>query len=135
MIPTLSADTDEHYPWGEACDGWHLLRDPGLSVLEEHMPPGAMEQRHRHSRARHFFYVLAGEVMLQVDGEQHVLKVGQGLHVTPGSTHQMHNLSDEQARFLVISTPHGKAELTTTAGAPVATAAVVAPGAAPTEAD
>jgi quercetin dioxygenase-like cupin family protein len=104
----ISTDTAEHYPWGEASDGWHLLRDPNLSVLEEHMPPGAAELRHRHSRARHFFYVLAGEVMLQLDGAQHVLRVGQGLHVPPGSTHQMHNLSDVEARFLVISAPHGR---------------------------
>ncbi|MEA5125656.1 cupin domain-containing protein [Xanthomonas floridensis] len=108
----ISTDTAEHYPWGEASDGWHLLRDPNLSVLEEHMPPGAAELRHRHSRARHFVYVLAGEVMLQLDGEQHVLRAGQSLHVPPGSTHQMHNLSDEQARFLVISTPFGRSEAT-----------------------
>ncbi|WP_199680013.1 MULTISPECIES: cupin domain-containing protein [unclassified Xanthomonas] len=106
----ISTDSAEHYPWGEACDGWHLLRDPNLSVLEEHMPPGAAELRHRHSRARHFFYVLSGEVMLQLDGERHVLRAGQSLHVPPGSTHQMHNLADVEARFLVISTPFGRNE-------------------------
>ncbi|PPV05844.1 cupin domain-containing protein [Xanthomonas bromi] len=112
MMAVISTDTAEHYTWGEACDGWHLLRDPNLSVLEEHMPPGASELRHRHSRARHFLYVLAGEVMLKLDGVHHVLRVGQSLHVPPGSTHQVHNLSDVEARFLVISAPHGRAERT-----------------------
>ncbi|WP_167393903.1 cupin domain-containing protein [Xanthomonas populi] len=108
----ISIDTAEHYRWGEACEGWHLLRDPSLSVLEERMPPGVAESRHRHSRARHFFYVLAGEVMLRLDGAQHVLGVGQGLEVPPGTTHQMHNLSDVEARFLVIAAPHGRGERT-----------------------
>lgn len=50
--------------------------------------------------------------MLQLDGEQHVLGVGQGLHVPPGSTHQMHNLSGMEARFLVISAPFGRSDAT-----------------------
>ncbi|KOR42485.1 cupin [Xanthomonas oryzae] len=111
-MAVISTDTAEHYPWGDACEGWHLLREPNLSVLEEHMPPGVSELRHRHSRARHFFYVLAGEVMLKLDGAQHVLRVGQSLQVSPGSTHQVHTLSDVEARFLVISAPHGGTERT-----------------------
>lgn len=50
--------------------------------------------------------------MLQLDGAQHVLGVGQGLDVPPGTTHQMHNLSDVEARFLVISAPHGRDDRT-----------------------
>ncbi|WP_428942489.1 cupin domain-containing protein [Xanthomonas oryzae] len=111
-MAVISTDTAEHYPWGDACEGWHLLRDLNLSVLEEHMRPGVSELRHRHSRARHFFYGLAGEVMLKQDGAQHVLRVGQSLHVPPGSTHQVHTLSHVEARFLVISAPHGRTERT-----------------------
>ena len=25
----------EHYNWGEACDGWHLLKTDSLSVIQE----------------------------------------------------------------------------------------------------
>ena len=47
-----SATTAEHYAWGAGCDGWHLVRAPALSVIQERMPPGAAEVRHRHAVAQ-----------------------------------------------------------------------------------
>jgi hypothetical protein len=32
--------TAQHYLWGVGCHGWHLVREEGLSVIAEHMPPG-----------------------------------------------------------------------------------------------
>ena len=32
------------------------------------MPPGTAETRHKHSRVRQFFYVLSGELTLEVKG-------------------------------------------------------------------
>ncbi len=76
------------------------------------MPAGTAEQRHRHHRAQQFFYVLEGEAALEVEGTAHTLQAGQGLHVPPGSRHQMRNDSDTPLRFLVISQPmsHGDRE-------------------------
>jgi hypothetical protein len=34
----ISRDNAEHYFWGTGCDGWHLVRESGLSVIEECMP-------------------------------------------------------------------------------------------------
>ena len=48
------------------------------------MPPGTADTRHRHSRVRQFFYVLGGELTLDVDGVTEVLKPGQGLEIAPG---------------------------------------------------
>jgi len=105
----ISAKSAEHYQWGDACDGWHLLQGDDLSVIEEFMPPGAAEQRHRHTRARQFFYVLAGEVTLELEGETHRLQRGEGLHVAPGAGHQVRNDSAAAVRFIVVSAPksHG----------------------------
>jgi quercetin dioxygenase-like cupin family protein len=105
----ISTDNAEHYRWGEACDGWHLLAGDDLSVIEERMPPGAAEQRHRHSKSRQFFYVLEGEAVLELEGDLHPLRPGQGLHVPPGDAHQMRNESPGEVRFLVVSSPksHG----------------------------
>ena len=98
-----------HYRWGQGCDGWHLLADDDLSVIEERMPPGTAEQRHRHARSRQFFYVLEGEAVLEMDGMSHRLCRGEGLHVPPGAAHQMRNESGADTRFLVVSSPksHG----------------------------
>ena len=98
-----------HYRWGQGCDGWHLLAGDDLSVIEERMPPGTAERRHRHAHARQFFYVLEGEVVLETDGTPHRLRRGAGLHVPPGAAHQMRNESGADVRFLVVSSPksHG----------------------------
>jgi mannose-6-phosphate isomerase-like protein (cupin superfamily) len=105
MSTLISRDNAEHYVWGEVCDGWHLLREQGLSVIEEQMPPGAQEQRHFHTRSRQFFYVLAGELTMEIAGEHHLLTAGYGLEIAPGESHQALNQSGRDVRFLVISQP------------------------------
>lgn len=108
MSPVSRANA-EHYAWGQGCDGWHLLKHDGLSVIEERMPSGTAEVRHYHLQARQFFYVLAGQAELEVEGVTSVLDAGEGLHVAPGQAHRMRNHSNTDIRFLVISSPraHG----------------------------
>lgn len=112
MTTPISTNTAEHYRWGQNCDGWHLVRAEGLSVIQERMPPGTAEVRHRHARARQFFYVLAGRLSIEVDGTHHTLDAGLGLEIAPGAVHQVSNASEHPAEFLVISQPpsHGDRE-------------------------
>lgn len=107
-----STTTARHYTWGQACDGWHLLEGEDLSVIEERVPPGAAEVRHRHQRSRQFFYVLAGEATLEVDGAVHRLAPGEGLHVPPGAAHQLRNETGGDLRFIVISSPRSHGDRT-----------------------
>jgi mannose-6-phosphate isomerase-like protein (cupin superfamily) len=93
----------EHYRWGSGSDGWHLLKQADLSVIEERVPAGDSEQRHYHSRARQFFYVLRGTATIELEGVQHVLAPSQGLEIPPGAKHQFINESNETVEFLVIS--------------------------------
>ena len=101
----ISTQNAEHYVWGGSCEGWHLVRAAGLSVIQERMPPGTAEVRHRHGTARQFFYVLAGELTLELDGEITAVAAGSGCEVAPGVTHQVLNKSGAAADFLVISQP------------------------------
>jgi mannose-6-phosphate isomerase-like protein (cupin superfamily) len=103
-IPTSTA-TATHYTWGNACDGWHLVKAAAFSVIEERMPPGASEVRHWHARARQFFYVLGGTLTIEVEGVTHVLDAGHGLELPSGTAHQARNEAAIDARFLVISSP------------------------------
>ena len=98
-------DTAEHYTWGGVCDGWHLLKDPTLSVIQERVPPGASETSHFHSQARQFFYVLSGTATMEFEHEAVTFAAGQGLHVPPGTRHRFANRSDADVVFLVISSP------------------------------
>lgn len=108
-MSTVDIKNAEHYKWGNACDGWHLLQSDSLSVIEERVPPGEGEQRHIHNNAQQFFYVLCGEANIEVAGNVHLLRQGQGLHVPPGVPHQLSNMTHEPLRFLVVSEPesHG----------------------------
>lgn len=108
-MKSISKDTAEHYVWGDGCDGWHLLANDELSVIEESVPAGCSETRHFHEYAQQFFYVLSGCVVIEVNGEEQGLDPGKGIHIPPGVAHQLINRSEETARFLVISNPksHG----------------------------
>jgi mannose-6-phosphate isomerase-like protein (cupin superfamily) len=102
----ISRENAEHYTWGEACDGWHLVREPDLGVIEECMPPGTAEVRHYHQKSRQFFYILSGVAVMEVDGRHVTLTAGQGLPISPGVPHQIRNESADVVRFLVVSHPH-----------------------------
>jgi len=109
----ISRDRATHYTWGDGCDGWHLMRTPTLSVIEECMPPGTQEVRHRHAVAQQFFYVLEGSLTMEVDGVTHELHAGTGLEIPVAVPHQARNHSAAPVRFLVVSQPpsHGDREV------------------------
>lgn len=103
--PVRNCATAPSYVWGAVCSGWRLLDTAGLSVIEELVPPGAAEVRHRHAQARQFFYVLEGEASMEFGGVVRTLRVGEGLEVPPGLAHRFSNRSSRPVRFLVISAP------------------------------
>jgi uncharacterized cupin superfamily protein len=79
-------------------------------VIEELMPPGTSEARHAHLHARQFFLVLEGELTLEVDHHDFVLRAGDGLEIAPGHAHQALNRSTNCVRSLVTSQPPGQAD-------------------------
>jgi quercetin dioxygenase-like cupin family protein len=109
----ISTANASRYKWGGPadtdCDGWHLVRTPKLSIIEEAMPAGTCETRHHHRRARQFFYVIEGELTLEIEQQSITLHVGEGIEIAPGQVHQALNQSAAIARFLVTSQPpsHG----------------------------
>ncbi|HTC75355.1 MAG TPA: cupin domain-containing protein [Edaphobacter sp.] len=114
-MPTqiISTKSAEHYKWGGPqnidCDGWHLVKTAELSVIEELMPPGTSEVRHAHVHARQFFFVLEGELTLEVEHHDFRIQAGEGLEIYPGQQHQAMNRSTNPVRMLVTSHPpsHG----------------------------
>lgn len=105
----ISKDTARHYSWGQNCDGLHLVESDGPSVIRERMPVGTSEVRHFHHKSRQFFFVLSGEVTLEIAGTRDVLGQYEGAEVSPGVPHQIFNNSEAEVEFLVISQPstHG----------------------------
>jgi len=99
----------QHYRWGTDCDAWHLVKDEEFTIIEELIPPGAAEVLHYHKQAQQFFYILAGEAMMTVEGERTILAAGTGIRIMPGVKHQIRNPSSGPLRLLVFSRPpsHG----------------------------
>ena len=109
----VSVKSAEHYKWGGTreidCDGWHLVTTTNLSVIEEFMPPGTSEARHYHHHAHQFFYILEGELTIQVEDCGFVLHAHEGIWISPGQLHQAINRGANSLRMLVTSQPpsHG----------------------------
>jgi mannose-6-phosphate isomerase-like protein (cupin superfamily) len=109
----ISTKSAKHYKWGGPqgtdCDGWHLVKTPELSIIEELMPPGTSEARHSHFHAYQFFFVLKGQLTLEVEHHDFLLQAGEGLEVSPVQQHQAMNRSANSVRMLVTSQPpsHG----------------------------
>lgn len=107
---SVSRENAEHYRWGTDCDAWYLLKDPTFTVIEELMPPGSAERRHHHETAQQFFYILSGEALMEVDGQNTLLTAGSGVHIMPGMRHQIRNPSSKPVRLLVISHPPSRGD-------------------------
>lgn len=111
----MNRDSAESYYWGDGgvrSTAWRLLEGNDLSVVEEVMPPGAAEQRHSHTFARQYFYVLEGEAVMAVAEHSYTLRPGDGIHVAPKQAHQIRNESGAEVRFLVISAPRASGDRT-----------------------
>lgn len=101
----LSKANAEHYLWEGDCDGWHLVKEQDLSVIQQRMPAGRGEQCHYHERSRQCFFVISGEVTMELDGQIFTLMPGESIEVSPGQLHQIRNESATDTEYLVISQP------------------------------
>lgn len=112
----ISKDNAEHYYWGDNCDGWRLVNRQDMSIIHEKMPPGTQEIRHYHAIARQFFFVLCGQLTIEVAGEISVLAPHSGREIPPGAGHQVSNSSDRDVEFIVISHPSTQGDRQETTG-------------------
>jgi mannose-6-phosphate isomerase-like protein (cupin superfamily) len=112
----VDREVAEHYIWGNDCDGWHLVRDENLSVIEERMPRGASEVTHFHRSAQQFFYVLRGVAAFVVHGAEIHVSARQGIHIPAGVPHRIVNVSGDPLEFVVISQPPSHGDRVVVAG-------------------
>jgi len=101
----ISKNVAKHYKWGNDCDGWLLVNVEDQSIIHEKMPPNTYETRHYHKVARQFFFVLEGEMEIEMDGMKTILQKHEGIEVMPMVPHQVFNKTSSNLEFLVISKP------------------------------
>jgi uncharacterized cupin superfamily protein len=83
------------------------LKQIGINLLE--LAPGAWSsQRHWHTEAEEFVYVLEGEVVLVTEGREEILHAGECAAFLPGDPdgHHLQNRSGALARVLEIGSAH-----------------------------
>src|SRR5574340_892525 len=104
-----SIQNAEHYSWGNNCHGWYLLQSKTVSVIQEKMPPGTVEQLHFHTFAQQLFYILSGIATFEIEGETISVPANESIHIPKGIIHSIANKGESDLNFLVISEPpsHG----------------------------
>lgn len=77
-----------------------------FSLMERTLPPrGRRPPAHRHANCSEAFYVLEGEVVVEVEGRTHHLGREEFLLVARGESHTVGNDGDGPSRLLVLHAP------------------------------
>lgn len=102
----ISVSNAPSFKWGQDCSGWWFKNDDNFSVIYESMPVNSSEIKHYHNKIEQFFYCLQGELLIEFDDYECILKAHEGLNINPGVSHKVKNLSKSPVCFLVISSPN-----------------------------
>jgi quercetin dioxygenase-like cupin family protein len=72
---------------------------PNLAIRRFTLAPGAEVPKHT-NEIEHEQYVLAGEYVVGIDGEEHTVRGGDSLHIPAGAVHWYRNERDVEGAFL-----------------------------------
>ena len=73
------------------------------SLAEASLPAGLKTERHYHKLSEEFYYVLEGEGLMEIDGEERQVGVGDAVLIPAGAWHQIR--ADKPMRFLCCCAP------------------------------
>jgi quercetin dioxygenase-like cupin family protein len=97
------------------------------------VPPGGGPPPHVHSREEEGFYILEGEITIQVGDERFVAIAGTFANMPVGRLHSFKNESGKPARMIITIAPAGLEQMFLEVGQPVADDATSAPPASQEE--
>jgi quercetin dioxygenase-like cupin family protein len=104
-----SEDAEKRWFYGGGLHSW-LVRehevDDGFLLFEDTVDPGKRTPLHTHPGADETFYLLAGSMLLHVDGAEHEVRAGGVAVVRRGVPHAF-MARDDGARMLCLHTPGG----------------------------
>jgi mannose-6-phosphate isomerase-like protein (cupin superfamily) len=75
------------------------------SLAEATLRPGQTTRTHRHTLTEEIYYVLRGDALMTVDGEQQALGRDDAVLIPPGSWHGITNTGDSDLVFLCCCSP------------------------------
>ena len=110
--PVIKRREDIEYDPVDAAEGLSkgvLLNEadgaPHFAMRRFTIDPGAEVPKHTNA-VEHEQYVLAGEYVVGIDGEEHVVSAGDSLLIPAGVVHWYRNESDEAGAF-ICAVPNG----------------------------
>ena len=113
-------DAERRWFYGGGLHSW-LVREhevgDGFLLFEDTVEPGKRTPLHVHPAADETFYLLAGTILLHVDGHEHDLRTG-GVAVVPRDVPHAFLAGSEGARMLCLHTPGGGEDFYRTASEP-----------------
>lgn len=85
----------------------HADTDGSYAIMESVTPSQGGPPLHRHSREDESFYIIEGDFVFEVDGEQVPAGPGCTLFAPRGTAHTFQNVGNTTGRLLVIVQPAG----------------------------
>ena len=80
------------------------------SLAEATLPAGDRTERHHHKVSEEIYYLIQGQALMEIDGEEREVGPGDAILIPPGSWHQITNTGDGDLRFLCSCSPPWQAE-------------------------
>ncbi|MCB2191794.1 MAG: cupin domain-containing protein [Deltaproteobacteria bacterium] len=103
FTPPGHSDTLNHYLAHQGNGARHL------AIWHGCIKPGGEAQEHQHTESDQAFYVLGGECLFLLGGEEHRLGPGNFVFVPQGESHRILSTGAQSLRLLVIKAPPTKA--------------------------
>jgi mannose-6-phosphate isomerase-like protein (cupin superfamily) len=75
------------------------------SLAEEILPPGASVTPHHHEVIEEIYYILEGEGVMKIDGEERDVCEGAAIYIPRFARHMLTNTGDGPMRLLLVCGP------------------------------
>jgi quercetin dioxygenase-like cupin family protein len=106
-VVRAAGDGERYWFYGGGVHVWKVTdqqTDGAIFVLEDEMAKGKTTPYHSHPDETECVYVLSGEILVNIDGNEHVVGEG-GFTMTPPGTPHAFLVTSEKARLLALHVP------------------------------
>jgi quercetin dioxygenase-like cupin family protein len=100
----ISEVTVSHMKGGNGSVRVRMIEDGKIKIMRSILPSGSSLGYHEHTDSCEVCYVLEGEVVAKLNGQEELVKAGEVHYCPQGSSHSMENRSGKSATLLCIVT-------------------------------
>ncbi|WP_138160310.1 cupin domain-containing protein [Peptoniphilus catoniae] len=93
----------QSFSWGYV--NWVIELSGSVNIGISHIYPGAHQKEHTHYGNEQYIFVLQGEGLYGVNGEERVYRAGEGIYFPRDALHSTTNLKDQELIDLCVSVP------------------------------